>query len=465
MTIVDRTRKVHFVGIGGSGMSGIAEILCRSGHTVTGSDLNESETISRLRELGAEVQIGHSEKILKKVKPDVLVFSTAVSRDNPELVYARGMKIPLIRRAEMLGELMRLRRGIAVAGSHGKTTTTGLLSLILREGDLDPTVVIGGRFNAIGSNAKWGEGPWLVAEADESDGSFNRLTPEMAIVTNIDREHLNHYGSFEATLDAFEDFLDRLPFYGKAVLCSDCPHVRSVIKTLNKSFVTYGFEEEHGPDFLVRITENSATPKFTIEMSSEETSTASLEEVEFQLSVPGRHNVLNASAAAVMGLSLGVSVEKIAAALRSFSGVSRRFEVRGNWQCGTLVEDYAHHPTEIRATIEAALTSFKKAPVIVFQPHRYSRTRELWDDFSTCFEGAHKVFTLPIFAASEARELWGDDFDGVYFARNIKNADAEFVEDFALAKEKINEQFSGNDRPLLVLGAGNIAKLIPELLK
>lgn len=461
MSIIDRNRKVHFVGIGGIGMSGLAEILCRSGHFVTGSDLNASDATARLEGLGATVQIGHGREILDKHRPDVVVYSTAVPRENPELQFARDNKVPVIRRAEMLGELMRLRRGIAVAGSHGKTTTTGLLSLVLSEAGLDPAVVIGGRFDAIGANAQWGEGPWLVAEADESDGSFNRLTPEMAIVTNIDKEHLNHYGSFEATLKAFEDFLDRLPFYGKAVLCSDCANVRGLLPGLNKSYVTYGFDAEHEPDYQVVLLENSATPVFEVKKMDETV-------LSLSLSVPGRHNVLNAAAAGILALELGVQRQKVEGALSHFKGVQRRFENRGRWSAGILIEDYAHHPTEIAATMQACSVSHEKKPFVIFQPHRYSRSRELWQEFGECFAGAEKVFVLPIYPASEPRELWVDQYDGLPFAKNIKGVAAEFVADFEQARRDVEseaEKNSDTDRPLLILGAGNISKIIPDLLK
>lgn len=475
MSLIARTRRVHFVGIGGIGMSGLAEILCRSGHSVSGSDISESESVELLRSLGARVQIGHSDEILKENKPDVLVYSTAVPHENPELQFARAEKIPIIRRAEMLGELMRLRRGVAIAGSHGKTTTTGLASLILREAGLDPTVVIGGRFNAIGSNAKWGEGQWLVAEADESDGSFLRLTPELAVVTNIDKEHLNHYGTFEKTLQAFEEFLDRLPFYGRAILCSDCPNVREVLKGVRKPFYTYGFDKDHSPDFWVEMLSNGAEPRFQmhrLQGSRNPEGESSYERwVEIQLSVPGKHNVMNASASAILARELEVPDDVIVRAVQSFKGVQRRFEKRGTWAGGDLIEDYAHHPTEIKATIEACRAAYPEAPLIIFQPHRFSRTRELWEEFGTCFAGAEHVWTLPIYAASEARELWTEKFDGLYFTRNIHNTEADFGVDFSETKksllewaEKHSTRLGSRTRPLLILGAGDISKLIPTLL-
>jgi len=476
MSLVARTRRVHFVGIGGVGMSGLAEILCRSGHFVSGSDQSASDTVESLRKLGAQIQIGHGEEIVVKSKPDVVVYSTAVSHENPELAYARRQKIPIIRRAEMLAELMRLRRGIAIAGSHGKTTTTGLVSLILQEAGLDPAVVIGGRFDAIGANATWGQGQWLVAEADESDGSFLRLAPELAVVTNIDREHLNHYGTFEKTLEAFEEFLDRLPFYGRAVVCSDCDNLRKMLSHLNKPIWTYGFEKAHKPDYWVELLENTAHPRFVIHRFSG--SRAEGEEgkytlwLEVRLSVPGAHNVLNASAAAIVARELETKDAVILAALAKFKGVRRRFDLRGTWAGGNLIEDYAHHPTEIRATLSACRAAYKLAPLVIFQPHRFTRTRELWDEFGKCFELAERVWTLPIYAASEPREVWTADFDGVYFARNVQGVEADFSPDFETLRASVLEWHKAAvakdpaeaQRPLLVLGAGDVYKVIPLLL-
>ncbi len=476
MSLVARTRRVHFVGIGGVGMSGLAEILCRSGHFVSGSDQSSSDTVESLRKLGAQIQVGHGEEIVVKSRPDVVVYSTAVSHENPELRFARREKIPIIRRAEMLAELMRLRRGIAIAGSHGKTTTTGLVSLILKEAGLDPAVVIGGRFDAIGANATWGEGQWLVAEADESDGSFLRLTPELAVVTNIDREHLNHYGTFEKTLEAFEEFLDRLPFYGRAVVCSDCENMRKILAGVNKPTYTYGFEQSHKPDFWVELLENTAHPRFRIHRYSG--SRAENEEgqytlwLEVRLSVPGAHNVLNATAAAIVARELETKDATILSALAKFKGVRRRFDLRGSWSAGPLIEDYAHHPTEIRATLAACRAAYAEAPLVIFQPHRFTRTRELWKEFGTCFELAEKVWTLPIYAASEPREVWTADYDGVYFARNVKHVAADFAPDFeslcAGVAEWVRAESSKGavikERPLLVLGAGDVSKVIPLLL-
>jgi UDP-N-acetylmuramate--alanine ligase len=470
MSLLQRTRKVYFVGIGGIGMSGIAEILLRSGHQVSGSDLGTGEVIDNLKSLGAKIQKGHGTDLILQTLPDVLVFSTAIPLDNPELVFARDREIPIVRRAEMLGELMRLRRGIGVAGSHGKTTTTGVLSLILKEAGLDPAVVIGGRFDAIGSNAAWGKGQWLVAEADESDGSFLRLTPEIAIVTNVDREHLNHYGSFEAAIAAFEEFLDRLPFYGRAILCSDCSNLRAIGKHLNKPRFWYGLEKEHLPDFWVEIKSLGAQSRFALHRRdrSSKNSTDYKLFLEAEIEVPGAHNVLNASAAAIAATELEVPKAEIVAALKKFRGVRRRFENRGNWKQHTVIEDYAHHPTEIRATLLACLTVYKQAPLVIFQPHRFSRTRDSWEEFANAFEGAAAVLNLPIYAASEPRELWVEELDGNNFSRNVKNVPAIHCEDF----EKVLSWMRAEDgkafereAPILVMGAGDVPKIIPRLLE
>ena len=467
MSLPERQRSVHFVGIGGIGMSGIAELLLGLGHRVSGSDSQESDVVQRLRKRGARIQIGHNDQILRENAVDVVVYSTAVKASNPELLYARANEIPIIRRAEMLAELMRTKHGIAVAGSHGKTTTTGFTSLLLRAGGLDPTVVIGGKFDAIGSNAALGGGQWMVAEADESDGSFLRLSPEIAIVTNIDREHMDHYGDFETQMKAFATFLDSLPFYGRAILCSDCPHLTQLRPKLDKPRYWYGFEESAKPDFWVVPHSEGANPEFEIfdRRRGEHSSWARI-----RLSVPGRHNMLNATAAALVAAELGISREVIVKTLAEFRGVSRRFERRGEWQGHPIIEDYAHHPTEIRATLAAGKTVFAPLkPIVLFQPHRFSRTKDLWSDFATCFEFAQKVYSLPIYAASEPREAWVENYDGVNFAKNIKGVPAEFVSSREELVTRLEAARAKGDlapgTPILVLGAGDISKVIPVLLK
>ncbi len=466
MSLIESKRSIHFVGIGGIGMSGLAELLLKLGHKVSGSDLNEGESVEKLKAAGALFQLGHKKDILEKNSPDVVVYSTAVKESNPELLYARQARIPVIRRAEMLAELMRLKRGIAIAGSHGKTTTTGLVSLILKEAGLDPTVVIGGRFDAIGSNAAWGRGAWLVAEADESDGSFLRLSPEISVVTNIDREHLDFYKNFENELKAFEDFLDRLPFYGRAIICSDCPHVRALSEQLKKPYLWYGLEKEHKPDFWLKIIEEGANPVFEV---YEKLNTYSTPWLRVRLQVPGRHNILNAAAAALVARELEIPADVISKALGNFSGVQRRFQLRGSWRGHPVIEDYAHHPTEIRATLAAAKSVYKeKKPIVMFQPHRYSRTRDLWTDFSTCFQNSSLILSLPIYAAAEAAESWVRAYDGVNFAKNVSGTEAQFVENATELLSRIvhleDEKKLVPGAPIFVLGAGDIAKIIPKLL-
>ena len=465
MSLTAKTRHVHFVGIGGIGMSGIAELLLKIGHRVSGSDSAESASTQRLKSLGAVVQLGHSDKIIESQKPDVLVYSTAVRiLENPETICARKMGIPLIRRAEMLAELMRLKRGIAIAGSHGKTTTTGLVSLILKESGLDPTIVIGGRFDAIGSNAAWGGGEWLVAEADESDGSFLRLNPELAVVTNIDREHLDHYETFEAGQRAFGEFLDHLPFYGRGILCADCSVLRKVASDIQRSFIWYGFEKERAPDFLLKIVQEGAESDFEIYRKVD---SYSRKLCSIHLKVPGRHNMLNATAALLCALEIGVELSVGLAALTKFQGVERRFERKGSFRGHPIFEDYAHHPTEIVATLQAATAAFPNVkPIVIFQPHRFSRTRDQWQEFATCFKGAGEVWALPIYAASEIREKWVEELDGAKFAGNVSTGAAI---SFANHKELVahalkNVESLKSGAPMLVLGAGDVAKVIPLLL-
>ncbi|NCN26640.1 UDP-N-acetylmuramate--L-alanine ligase [bacterium] len=459
MAITARQRRVHFIGIGGIGMSGLAEILMELGHNVSGSDIKDSDSVLRLKELGADIELAHSERFIEKVKPDVVVYSTAVSKNNPEIIAANRLHIPIIRRAEMLGELMRLKRGIAIAGSHGKTTTTAMLGLILKNAGIDPTLVIGGRFDAIGSNVAWGGGDWLLAEADESDGTFLKLMPEFCVITNIDAEHLDHYGDFASVCKAFSDFLDHIPFYGKAILCSDSPELRKLSKHFNKPRVWYGFSPEQEPDFLlVKETKDSGVKSVSLKTRS-----SSFKEtvLSFELSVPGLHNLLNASGAAILAMELGVSKEVIRNSLKSFSGVRRRFELKGELSGVKIYEDYAHHPTEITATLEAARSVFNgKRLAVVFQPHRFSRTKQCWDDFVSCFKDADYVFTTDIYPASEIREPWVEMYDKEKFFENIKGAKGSYLP----SKEAIAEQIRGLIQQgelsagdgVFVLGAGDI---------
>lgn len=460
MSFSSRPRRIHFVGIGGVGMSGLAEISIQLGHVVSGSDVSVSENVQRLEGMGAVVSRTHSAHFVEVQRPEVLVYSSAVRADNPELTWARGHGVPVIRRAEMLAELMRLKRGVAVAGSHGKTTTTGMIATVLREAGLDPTIVIGGKLEAISSTAFWGKGNWLIAEADESDGSFLRLSPEVAVVTNIDREHLDHYKSMDAQMDAFSDFLDRVPFYGRAILCSDCPRLRSFRGHIDKASIWYGFDVAHNPDVLITPESDGRVQNFRLRVRGANTQV-------FRLNVPGRHNVANAAAALLTAFELGLSWDEAGRGLLAFHGVRRRFDLRGTMDSHPVIEDYAHHPSEIAATLQATNSVYGREPLVVFQPHRYSRTRDLWTEFGTCFLGAKRVLTLPIYAASETKEPWAAELDGEFFSANIKGVAAKAYPsaDGLLADLKSELSHLAPDTPILVLGAGDVSKLIPKMIE
>ncbi|MDX1795447.1 MAG: UDP-N-acetylmuramate--L-alanine ligase, partial [Hydrogenovibrio sp.] len=373
----DYIKQIHFVGIGGVGMAGIAEVCLNLGYSVSGSDIRENPTVLRLMSLGAQVQIGHDANYVKT--SDVVVVSTAISQDNPEVEYAKEARIPVIPRAAMLAELMRMRFGIAIAGTHGKTTTTSLAASILTQGGLDPTFVIGGKLNQVDSNARLGTSNYLIAEADESDASFLHLSPMMSVVTNIDEDHMETYqGDYQVLENTFVEFIHRLPFYGIAILCIDDENIRKMLPKLSRKTYTYGFSEEADVRaYQVRV--DGLKMQFMVKAHD-------LPPFEVTLNQPGEHNILNALAAITIGLELDVSVKDIQVALSHFGGVGRRFEVYPNRLVGghsiTLVDDYGHHPTELRATIETARAAFPgQRLVLVFQPHRYSRTRDLFDDF------------------------------------------------------------------------------------
>lgn len=406
-------RRVHFVGIGGVGMSGIAEVLCTLGYTVSGSDLGDSRATRRLVERGANVFRGHAAEHVAGA--DVVVVSSAIQSDNPELLEARAKRIPIVPRAEMLAELMRFRRGIAIAGTHGKTTTTSLTASVLSEGGLDPTFVIGGQLLSAGANAGLGRGDWLVAEADESDGSFLRLNPIIAIVTNIDADHLENYGGdFNRVRAAFNEFLHRLPFYGLAVLCVDDPEVRVLAAEMPRHLVSYGFSD----DADVRATDvhqDAGRTQFTMHLPDADA-------ISVCLNLPGNHNVQNALAAAAVGWQLGVSAEAIRRALERFEGVGRRFNQLGELALpqGTalLVDDYGHHPRELAAIFAAARAGWpQRRLVVAFQPHRYSRTRDLLDDFVNVLSTVDALVLTEVYPAGEAPIAGAD---GRSLARGIR---------------------------------------------
>jgi UDP-N-acetylmuramate--alanine ligase len=387
-----RIRRIHLVGIGGSGMSGIAEVLLNLGYGVSGSDVKDSEVIARLRSLGAHVAIGHRAANVEGA--DVVVVSTAIPEANPEITRAHAEGVPVIPRAEMLAELMRIKYSVAVAGAHGKTTTTSMVGEILAHGGLDPTVIVGGRLRAIGAHARLGQGPFLVAEADESDGSFLLLSPTLVVITNIDEEHLDYYPDLDAIRSAFLHFANRVPFYGTVILPIDDRGVAPLRAQVKRRVVTYGFTpdaEFAGSDLEV----DTHGVRFQLRVRGHD-------EGRIELRVAGRHNARNALAALVAGWELGIPLPAIRDALGGFTGVSRRLETRGDWDGIIWIDDYAHHPTEILAALDALRATYGRRIVAVFQPHRYSRTRALLSRFARCFEGVAEQVLLPIYAASES---------------------------------------------------------------
>src|SRR5262245_31228360 len=390
---------IHFIGIGGIGMSGIAEVLNNLGYTVQGSDASENANVTRLREKGITVSVGHKAENVDGA--DVVVVSTAIKRDDPELMAARAQRIPVVRRAEMLAELMRLKSCVAIAGTHGKTTTTTMVATLLDAGNLDPTVINGGIINAYGSNARLGAGDWMVVEADESDGTFLKLPTDVAIVTNIDPEHLDHFKTFEAVQEAFRNFVENVPFYGCAVMCTDHPVVQSMVGLIeDRRIVTYG----QNPQADVRLTDlvpMGGGSKFKVVIRDRK-SGATREISDITLPMPGRHNASNATAAIAVAHELGVSDEAIRKALAGFGGVKRRFTRTGEWNGVTVIDDYGHHPVEIAAVLKAARESTNGRIIAVVQPHRYTRLQSLFEEFSNCFNDADAVVVAEVYPAGEA---------------------------------------------------------------
>jgi UDP-N-acetylmuramate--alanine ligase len=390
---------IHFVGIGGIGMSGIAEVLCNLGYTVQGSDASESANVGRLRDKGIKIDVGH--KAENVAGADVLVVSTAIKRDNPELMAARAQRIPVVRRAEMLAELMRLRSCVAIAGTHGKTTTTSMVAALLDAGDLDPTVINGGIINAYGTNARLGAGEWMVVEADESDGTFLKLPADIAIVTNVDPEHLDHFKTFEAVQDAFRNFVENVPFYGFAVMCIDHPVVQTIVgKIEDRRIITYG-ENPQADARLLDLVPTGGGSRFKVAFRDRKADTAH-EIADLMLPMPGRHNALNATAAIAVAHQLGLSDDMIRKALAGFGGVRRRFTKTGEWKGVTIIDDYGHHPVEIAAVLRAARESTSGKIVAVVQPHRFTRLQSLFEEFCTCFNDADTVVVAEVYPAGEA---------------------------------------------------------------
>ena len=449
------SHRIHFIGIGGIGMSGIAEILLTMGYAVSGSDLRGSATTERLAALGATIYTGHS--AANAAASDVVVTSSAVAKDNPEVLEARARKIPVIQRAEMLAELMRLKYGIAIAGMHGKTTTTSMVAAVLAGGELDPTVVVGGRVDAMGSNARLGRSQYLVAEADESDRSFLKLSPILAVVTNLDREHMDTYADMADIERVFIEFMDRVPFYGAITACADNEILRAILPRVTRRVYTYG--ESADADFRLRSLRPTADCHATFEVN-----TRGLILGPFDLHVPGRHNLLNATAAVAIGIQLGVPPEKIATGLASFRGVDRRFQIKGVQNGVTVVDDYGHHPTEIRATLQAARECGYGRVLVLFQPHRYTRTRDLLEDFVTAFGDADSLQVLDIYAASE-QPIPG--VNGEALAEKIRTASGGIV-GYAGSIEEGVDRLAKDARPgdlILTLGAGNVSQAGSMLLE
>jgi len=452
-----KTKHIHFVGIGGIGMSGIAEVLLNLGYTVSGSDLRESEATHRLQKLGGRIHAGHNPDWIKDV--DVVVVSSAVRQDNPEVQAAREAMVPVIPRAEMLAELMRLNKyGIAVAGSHGKTTTTSLVGWLLAEAGLDPTVVIGGRVDSFGgSNAKLGEGEFLVAEADESDGSFLKLAPVLEIVTNIDLEHLDYYQDIDQIKETFLAFIDKIPFYGAAILCLDDPHVADILPRIEKRVITYGMTSQANISARTVAVQGLTTH---FEVMTDDTVLG-----EITLPLAGRHNIYNALAAVAVGLELEIPFATIAAAMKSFSGVQRRLQIKGERKGILVIDDYGHHPTEIRATISALRDALpERRLVVLFQPHRYTRTKGLLKEFYTAFHAADILILTEIYAASE------EPIEGVTAAALLDSI-KQHGQRQALLVPEVNEipvtalpMLTGGDI-VLTLGAGDIWQAGVRLLE
>jgi UDP-N-acetylmuramate--alanine ligase len=390
---------IHFVGIGGIGMSGIAEVLVNLGYTVQGSDASENANVARLRGHGVKVSVGHKADNVDGA--EVIVVSTAIKRDNPELMAARAQRIPVVRRAEMLAELMRLKSCVAISGTHGKTTTTSMVATLLDAGGLDPTVVNGGIINAYGTNARLGAGDWMVVEADESDGTFLKLPADIAIVTNVDPEHLDHFKTFDAVQDAFRTFVENVPFYGFAVMCIDHPIVQSLVgKIEDRRIITYG-ENPQADARLVGLTSGGGSSQFKVAIRNRKTG-ATHEIKDIVLPMPGRHNASNATAAIAVAHELGISDDAIRKAIASFGGVKRRFTKTGEWNGVTIIDDYGHHPVEIAAVLKAARDSYNGRVIAVVQPHRYTRLHSLFEEFCTCFNDADAVVVADVYPAGEA---------------------------------------------------------------
>src|SRR5690242_16492811 len=453
-----KIQRIHFVGIGGIGMSGIAEVLLTLGYKVSGSDLKSSSVTERLAEKGAIIFEGHRAENITGA--EVVVASSAVKRDNAEIMAAHAAHVPVIQRAEMLAELMRLKYGIAIAGMHGKTTTTSMVAAVLAAGGLDPTVVVGGRVDAMGSNARLGKSQYLVAEADESDRSFLTLSPILTVVTNIDREHMDCYRDLRDVKRTFLEFMDRVPFYGMVVMCNDDAPLRSLLPQLRRRAVTYGRRVDSDFRIMssqVEFDDGATGSRFVVRYRGDDLG-------EFRLRVPGAHNVLNATAAIAVGVGVDVPLEQIRQALDDFRGVDRRFQLRGKVAGVAVVDDYGHHPTEIRATLAAARECGYRRIHVIFQPHRYSRTQALMDQFATAFADADSVFVLDIYPASEQPIPGITSETLVQQVIKLGGKMAVYLGAFAEAASAAAAVAEEGD-VIITLGAGNISQLAPQILQ
>ena len=456
----ERFRTIHFVGIGGIGMSGIAEVLHNLGYEVTGSDVRESDTIARLRSLGIKVSIGHTPENIDDAH--VVVTSSAVSLGNPEVMAAREKSIPVIPRAEMLSELGRLKYGILIAGAHGKTTTTSLIATILAHAGLDPTVVIGGKLMATGSNARLGRGDFIVAEADESDGSFLTLSPTIAVVTNIDREHMEFFRTMEALKDAFVSFINKIPFYGLSILCTENGHIREILPRIHRRYITYGLSPQ-ADIHAINLNKEFMSVSFHVIYKGHDMG-------RFSVPMPGTHSVLNSLASIAVGMELKLDLQNVREALKGFRGIQRRFEFKGEERGVKFFDDYGHHPEEIRATLRAAKESIASGGgkdgrlVILFQPHRYTRTKDLLHDFGSSFSDADLLYVTDIYPAGE-QPLEGVNGEAVLNAiRDKGHRSAAYISGHDPLIEALMNALRPNDL-FFTIGAGDVWKLGEELLK
>jgi UDP-N-acetylmuramate--alanine ligase len=445
---------VHFIGIGGIGMSGIAEVLFNLGYRVQGSDQSESANVQRLRDKGIPCFVGHAAENLGDA--EVVVVSTAIKKNNPELRAAREKLLPIVRRAEMLAELMRFRQAIAIGGTHGKTTTTSMVATLLDAGGLDPTVVNGGIINAYGTNARMGAGEWMVVEADESDGTFLKLPADIAVVTNIDPEHLDHYGTFDKVRQAFRQFVENVPFYGFGVMCTDHPEVQALVSHIeDRRVITYGENAQADVRFTRRRMEGAAS-LFDVVIRNRKTGTETTI-ADLRLPMPGRHNVSNATAAITVAHELGMKPDDIRKGLSSFGGVKRRFTPTGSWNGVQIFDDYGHHPVEIKAVLRAARDSCQGRIIAIAQPHRFTRLHDLFDDFAACFNAADTVMVAPVYAAGEEPIEGATSEALVSLMRSGGHRDARYIEGPQAIAPIVRELAKPGDF-VVFLGAGNITQ-------